>query len=465
MGQSTKTRPPLAAPGIGVPAAVRRLRQEFDGVVHLPGQGDYDELRQSLNPAIDPRPALVAEAAGPADVRAALVTARDHGLPFAVQATGHGTHVPADGGILLKTTRMSTVLIDPDRSTARVGPGALWSDVIAAATPFGLAPLAGSSPEVGVTGYTLGGGLGWLSRAHGFAADSVLRAEVVTADGHVVTASPDSHPDLWWALRGGGANFGVVTSLEFRLHPVARVYAGAAYFATDPGRAAHTLAAYRDWAATAPMQLSTALLLRQMPATAETPEPVRGRRVLVLKAMHAGDAGQARRLLAPLWRTTGPALWEDFAEMSFGQASMGGTAVRHLDLLETLPDPVIATLAEAGGHADAPAQTIEIRHWGGAMADPGPDAGPVGHRSARFSVIINTDVPGLPDALRPYATGGSFLNFLTDPTRTHTAHTPADHRRLRQIKHAYDPANFFRTNLNIAPEPSADPRTPGAAMA
>lgn len=163
-----------------------------------------------------------------------------------VQATGHGTRVPADGGLLLKTSGMATVLVDPDRRIALVGPGARWADVLAAAGPFGLAPLSGSSPTVGVAGYTLGGGVGWLSRRYGFAADNVTRAEVVTADGRIVTARADRNADLFWALRGGGGNFGVVTRLEFRLYPVARVYAGTVTFPAS--RAADLLAWYGEWA-------------------------------------------------------------------------------------------------------------------------------------------------------------------------------------------------------------------------
>ena len=280
------------------------------GTVHQPGDPGYDANRRSLNPAVDARPALVVEAAGAADVRAALAVARRFDLPFSVQATGHGTHVANDGGILVRTGAMASTLVDPDRRIARVGPGARWGSVLAAAAPFGLAPLSGSAPDVGVTGYTLGGGVGWLSRRYGFAADSVLRAEVITADGRTVTASRDSHPDLFWALRGGGGNFGVVTSLEFRLHPVAEVLAGAAYFAAD--RAAETLAWYRDWAATAPDEISTAVLLRRMPDAPEVPAAVRGRRVLVVKVMYAGrDLDRARCLLRPLWDVAGPAIVDE----------------------------------------------------------------------------------------------------------------------------------------------------------
>jgi FAD/FMN-containing dehydrogenase len=222
----------------GVESAVRRLCRELHGPLHRPGDAGYDAGRRTIDPSFEARPALVVEALGAADVRAAVVAAREHDLPFAVQATGHGTRVPCDGGILVRTGAMATVLVDPDRRVAHVGAGARWGDVLAAAAPFGLAPLSGSSPDVGVAGYTLGGGLGWLARRHGFAADSLLRAEVVTAEGGLVTASAEEHPDLLWALRGGGGSFGVVTAMELRLHPVDRVYAGTAFFAIERGGAA-----------------------------------------------------------------------------------------------------------------------------------------------------------------------------------------------------------------------------------
>nr|WP_260408154.1 FAD-binding oxidoreductase [Planomonospora venezuelensis] len=430
----------------------------------MPGEAGYDRARQPLFPAFDPRPALVAEAAGAEDVRSAVLAARELGLPLAVQATGHGTHAPCDGGLLLKTSEMTGVLVDPERRTARVAPGARWGRVLAAAAPFGLAPLSGSSPDVGVTGYTLGGGLGWLARRYGLAADSVLRAEVVTADGRLVTASPGSHPDLFWALRGGGGSFGVVTSLEFRLHPVARVHAGTACFPVE--RAADTLAFYRDWIATAPDELSTAVLLTRMPDTPRTPGAVRGRRVLMVKAMYAGDAGPALRALAPLWRAAGPALLDDLRTVPYAEASMGGTAPRQVNLFHRLPDPVIDALVRAADHEgpSEPVTTVEVRHWGGAMASPGPGAGPAGHRDTSLSVIVDAEAPDLAAALRPYATGGSFLNFLHDTTRTATAYTAADHRRLTEVKAAYDPDGTF--GLGHAIPPAIPPaRRPGGVRA
>jgi FAD/FMN-containing dehydrogenase len=423
------------------------LRQRFAGQVHLPGEPGYDENRRSLNPAVDARPALVVEAANATDVRTAVVTSRALDVPFSVQATGHGTHAANDGGILVRTDNLATALVDPDRRIARVGGGTRWSAVLAAAAPFGLAPLSGSSPAVGVTGYTLGGGVGWLARRYGFAADSVVRAEVVTADGRTVTASADRNPDLFWALRGGGGNFGVVTALDFRLYPVAEVFAGAAYFPADD--AAETLAWYRDWAATAPDELSTAALLRRMPDSPEVPEALRGRRVVMIKAMYAGDADRARCLLRPLWNGAGPVLHDDMRQMRYADAATGGTAARYLDLFPALPDPVLRALV--GAHEDGLASTVEIRHWGGAMAAPGPDAGPVGHRNMPFSVIVDASVPALTAALRPYGSGGSFLNFLADPGRTASAYTPENLRRLRAVKAAYDPDNVFRVGHNITP--------------
>jgi hypothetical protein len=429
-------------------SALRRLRRDFAGAVHLPGEPAYDELRRPLNPLVDPRPAIVAEATSAGDVQAAVLAAREEGLPVAVQATGHGLHRGYDGGLLLDTSAMSTVLVDPGRQVARVGPGATWGQVIHAAAPFGLAPLSGSAPSVGVTGFTLGGGVGWLSRKHGFAADSVVRAEMVTAGGRLISTSAREHPDLFWALRGGGGSFGLVTGLEFRLHPVARVYAGTSYF--DVERAPETLAAYRDWVERAPDELSTAILITRLPDSGEVPPTLRGRRVLALRLMHAGEPSEAERLIEPLRAAAGPALVEGFRSAPYGDVAMGGTPPRHLDLLEELADPVLDFLVEAAGDEGLGISTIEVRHWGGAMAKPAVDAGPVGHRGVPFSVIADAADPALAETLRPHATGGSFLNFLSDTKRTASAYTPGDYARLRSIRAAYDPDDVFRLNHRIA---------------
>ena len=411
--------------------AARRLGRRFTGQVHLPGDDGYDAQRAAFSGAIDPRPAIVAEAQTPADVRAAVVAAREHDLPFAVQATGHGTHVPADGALLLKTGAMAEVLVDPDRRIARVGPGARWGDVIAAAAPLGLAPISGTSTDVGVAGYTLGGGLGWLSRRHGFAADSLLRADVVTADGAIVTACPDRNADLLWALRGGGGNFGVVTALEVRLYPVATVYTGAARYPLE--RAGELLARYRDWAASQPDELTVTVVLT--------------RDAVAVRGLYAGDAAEGERALRPLTEVAGPPLASTWREMGYAESgTIGGTAPRSFERYRDLSDAVIADALDAAREADA----VEVRHWGGAMARPAADAGPVGHRDVPFSITVDGPAEAAARIAR-HATGAAFLNFLKDPARTSDAYTPADYAALRKLKRIYDPENLFSVGHNIAP--------------
>jgi FAD/FMN-containing dehydrogenase len=440
------------------------LRDAFEGPVHGQGDDGYDAARRPWQLKVDPRPALVVEAAGPADVQAAIRTARDGDLPFAVQSTGHGAVPRADGGLLLKTTALDGVAVDPERRVARVAAGATWSAVIAAAAPHGLAPLSGSSPTVGVVGYTLGGGTGWLSRKYGYAADSVLRADVVTADGELVTATADEHPDLFWALRGGGGNFGVVTELEFRLCPVDRVYAGMAMF--DADRAADALSVYREWAADEPDESNTALVAMTVPPVPVFPEELRGRRVLMLRALYIGAPDEAERTLAPLRQAAGEPLLDAFREMPYPETATLGpppvpmaTAMR-IELFDDLSDDVIGLGLGANGLVAG----VEFRHWGGAPARPDAAAGPAGHRDAPFSVVVGAmaedgsqgpalqaAVDKVGDRLARHSTGGTFLNFIGDPARTPSAYTAEDHRRLAAVKREYDPGNFFSSNLNIPP--------------
>jgi FAD/FMN-containing dehydrogenase len=387
----------------------RDLHRTFRGPVYLPGDQAYNAGRATWSGALDQRPAVVAEALNARDVQATVIAAREHALPFAVQATGHGTHAACDGGLLLKTSLMAEVLVDPDRRVARVGPGARMGDIAAAAAPFGLAPVAGSNPTVGVAGFTLGGGFGPLSRRHGFAADNLLRADVVTADGEHLTATADRHADLFWALRGGGGNFGVVTGMEIRLHRVDRVYAGTAHF--DVEHAAATLAFYREWAPTQPAGLTTSIAI--------TPDGL---------AIRAHAVGGAERALRPLYDVAGP--------RRAYEERVTGIAPRHFHLFRDLPD-IAGTTANA----------IEVRYWGGSMTDG--DA-PVGHRHVPFSVTVD----GSAEAAAPLAkqaTGGSFLNFLHDTTRTHTAYTPENYARLQNLKRVYDPESLFSLGHHIAP--------------
>ena len=444
--------------GQGGPGLRAAVRGAVRGAVYQARGEGYDAARRG-NPRVDSRPTATVEARGTGDMRAAVGWARAAGVRVAVQATGHGGDVPADGALLVRTSRMTGVLIDPDRRVARVGPGTRWGEVIDAAAPLGLAPLSGSSADVGVAGYTLGGGLGWLSRRHGFAADSLLRADLVTADGRLVTASRDRHPDLFWALRGGGGNFGVVTSLEFRLYPAATVYAGIAYFGWE--RAADTLARYREWSALEPAALTTAVVL-----VAEPPDPAVPGPALAIRALYLGAADDARRALRPLWDAAGTPVRDGMSERRFAQTrGIPAVAPRNFELAARLPDPLIGDLIHA---VDPAGQTgtaaVEVRHWGGAMAHAGPDAGPVGHRDVPFSVIVNGPAEAAAP-VRAYATGGSFLNFLHDADRTPDAYTPADYRRLREVKRAWDPDNVFGLGRNIPPAAEDRPAAGGRAAA
>src|ERR687898_2353893 len=235
--------------GIGG-SALEALRAGLRGGAYVPGDAGYDEARAAWNLNAHQHPALVVMAAGAADVIAAVRLARDEGLGVGVMATGHGVASPCDGGVLINTSRMKGVRVDPEAQTARVEPGALWADVIPEAQVFGLAGLVGSSPGVGVVGYTMGGGFGWLGRKYGFNADSMREADVVSADGELLRVSTYEHPDLFWGLKGGGGNFGVVTSLEFDLYPLTTVYGGNLFYPME--RAPEVLDAYSKWVRTHP---------------------------------------------------------------------------------------------------------------------------------------------------------------------------------------------------------------------
>jgi FAD/FMN-containing dehydrogenase len=425
------------------------LQQRLRGAVHVPGSPEYDAQRAALNPALDPRPVVVAEAVAPADVQHAVLAARRHDLPLAVQATGHGTLVPSDGGLLVKTTAMAEVLVNPARRVARVGAGARWADVIAAAAPFGLAPVSGSSTSVGVTGYTFGGGLGWLSRKYGMASESLVRADLVTADGRLVTASADRNPDLFWAIRGGGGNFGIATALEFRLHPVSRTYAGTAYFPIS--KAADLLTRFADWSDSGhPDELAASVIVQRTGPGIDQP-------VVAIRGLYAGYAGDAGRALQPLWEVAGEPLLNRWEVTDFtASGGIGGTGPRNFETLHDLPSGVVDAAIAAVTSPDG-ANAIEFRHWGGALARPALDAGPAAHRDWRFSLTIDG-----PDGLfASYATGGSFLNWLHDTSRTHTAFTSSDHALLRALKRSWDPDNALGLVHNITPATATPHRTAG----
>jgi FAD/FMN-containing dehydrogenase len=292
-------------PSTGVTTNLKDLRDRVAGETVLPGDGGWDAARQAWNLSVDQRPAAVVFPETAEEIAAVVEVAAAHGLRVAPQGTGHSAAPigPLEGTILLKTSRMRGVEIDAEANRARVRAGALWGEVVPAAAEHGLAALAGSAKDVGVVGYTLGGGIGWLARRHGLACNSVLAVEAVTADGRIVRAGADDEPDLFWALRGGGGSLAIVTALEFALHPVAELYAGALFWPLE--RAGEVLHTWRELVVAAPDELTSLGRLMQFPPIPEVPEPFRGRAFVLVEAAHCGPEADGAALLQPL-RALGP---------------------------------------------------------------------------------------------------------------------------------------------------------------
>src|SRR5215468_4953055 len=375
------------------------LRTAVTGGVFVPGQDGYDQARQAWNLAVDERPAVVVIAESPADVARAVRFARSREMRIAPQGTGHGSAPlePLGGAILLRTVRMRDVRIDPVARTARAEAGSLWQDVTVPAAGHGLAALAGTSPNVGVTGYTLGGGMGWLARRYGLAANSVTAAEIVTPDCRLRRADADHEPDLFWAVRGAGGSVGVVTALEMRLYAVRELYAGTLFFPIE--RAAEVLKTWRAWTATVPDEVTSVGRILRLPPLPGVPEPLRGRAFALVEAAYLGDAASGAELIQPL-RRLGPDV-DTFA-------TIPAPALQQLNMdsdqpvpnqgdgafLAGFPDAAIdALVAVAGPDADAPLAAIEIRHLGGALARPAPGGGAQAMIDAQYVMFAGDVTP------------------------------------------------------------------------
>jgi hypothetical protein len=452
---------------------IAALAQEVSGPVLTPGDASYAAENATYNLAFAHHPAVIVGAAGPGDVQAAVRFAAAHGLPAAVLTTGHQAIMPADGAMLITTSRMAAVSINARERSARVGAGTRWQQVVNAAAVHGLAPLNGSSPLVGVVGYTLGGGLSpTLGRAYGWAADHVRAIEVVTPDGVLRDVTPATEPDLFWALRGGKSNFGAVTALEFGLFPVRRLYGGGLFFS---GRyAARVLGAYRTFTLNAPDEMATSVALLRLPPLPSVPEPLRGTFTVHVRFSYSGPARAGERLVAPM-RAVAPALIDTLGEMPYSRfAEIHSDPVDPAPFLERsamlrtyTPETVDTLIDLAGPGADCPLAFVELRHLGGALSRPPaiPDA--VGNRDAAFAfwiVAIGTPEDGAAamkyadvvlGRLSPWSTGGKYLNFMSSEDasaqKTRAAYSGVDYERLQAIKAEYDPANMFRLNHNIPP--------------
>ncbi|MFI8527349.1 FAD-binding oxidoreductase [Promicromonospora sukumoe] len=445
------------------------LRAELDGSLVLPGDSGWDDARQAWQLAVDQRPDAVVVAATTADVIATVNAARTAGLRVAAQSTGHNAAPlgPLAGTVLLRTTGLTDISVDPTAATVRVGAGALWGDVTAAAAPHGLAGLAGTAADVGVVGYTLGGGLSWLGRAHGLAANHVVSADVVTADGVLRHVDATSEPELFWALRGGGGSFAVVTALEIGLVRVPELHGGTLFFPLD--RAAEVLEAWRQWTALVPPEVTSLGRLLRFPPVPEIPEPVRGQSFAVVEVVSLLGQTATDHLLAPL-RDLGPVMdtvhpttpveLETIHMDPPGPAPAVGDGFLLTDLTAEALDTFLSV---AGPDADFHLLSTELRHLGGALAPDASTGGAVNGFEARYALFSAALTPDeqtvkathvvldrLRDALRPWTAPVSYLNFAERRGGAPFA-DDATLDRLRRVKDRYDAADVIRGNHPVEP--------------
>jgi FAD/FMN-containing dehydrogenase len=455
-------------------ATLGELEQGLRGELVRPGDAGYDDARAIWNGAHDRRPALIVRCAGVADVMRAVDFARSENLLMAVRGGGHS--IPGfstcDGGVVIDLSAMDAVHVDAERRTAVAQGGCTWADVDHETQAFGLAVTGGLVSTTGIAGFTLGGGIGWLMRKHGLACDNLIAADVVTADGQLVHASEDENPELLWGLRGGGGNFGIATSLEYRLHPVGpMLVAGPIFFAGD--RAEEVLRFYRDWARGLPDELTTLVNLTTAPPAPFLPEAVHGKPVVAVIAVHAGEQEEGRELVQPLKDLGDPiadligvmpytmmqslidALWERGAHNYFRSA-----------YVDELTDEAIAATVAQHAAVPSPQSEIHLQHFGGAVARFGDDHAAFGDRSAQFvlNVIARTPGPeafaasvawarGTAEALAPVSRDGAYTNFMGDAhdERLRDSYGDANFERLVALKRRYDPGNLFQLNQNIRP--------------
>jgi hypothetical protein len=453
--------------------ALRELETSFRGQLIRPGDGSYEEHRKIWNGSIDRRPALIARCAGVADVIAALGLAKRAGLQVAVRSGGHsfpGLSM-CDGGIVIDLSQMRAIRVDPETRTARTQAGALWGDFDHETQAFGLATTGGIVTHTGVAGLTLGGGIGWLQRKHGLTIDQLIGVDLVTAEGELVKASAAENVDLFWGVRGGGGNFGIVTEFEFRLHPVGpTVLAGPIFWPIE--ESPRVLRFYREWIADAPDELMTIVIHRKAPPLDFVPAELHGQLVVAIVCCYAGPLDEGAKVLRPLKDFGSPVL--DLCEPKPYVAHQGmfdpsfphgrWYYMRACDVAE-LTDDVIDITVDHALRMKSPVNTFPIFQLGGAVARVGEDETAFGGRSAGHTFNVNATTVtregfdeerewsrGLWSALEPHHTS-VYVNFLMEEgeERIRQAYGPEKYDRLRSLKRRYDPDNLFRLNQNIVP--------------
>jgi FAD/FMN-containing dehydrogenase len=439
------------------------------GRVVLPEDPNWDEARLGWNLAVDQRPAAVVFPESAEDVTAAVELARAFGLRVTAQGTGHNAAPlgPLDDTVLVKTERMRAIKIDGEAGIARVEAGVRSLELVEAAAQHGLAPLAGSSPDVGVIGYTLGGGLSWFGRKYGLAASSVHAIELVTADGRLVRADHEHEADLFWALRGGGGSFGIVTAVELRLIAVTEAYAGVLWWPIERDR--EVMSAWAELTRhELPDELTTVGRYLRLPPLPDIPEPVRGKSFVVVEVIHLGEPEQADELLAPL-RALGPAM------DTIQRLSTPALNHMHMDpehpvpatgdgmlLRELPPDAVDEIIRTAGARASSPLVSLEMRQLGGELGRTQPGNGALASIDANYALYavgiaptaeaaaqVRAHVEAVGDAVRPWVDDQAYLNFAETRRNPQTLWSESAHQRLRRIKATVDPDNLIRSNQPV----------------
>jgi FAD/FMN-containing dehydrogenase len=444
--------------------AVAALRERLREIV-APGDPSWDAARQAWNTAADQRPVAVAYPRDAGEVAAIIRVARHHGLRVAPQGTGHNAPPLGDlaDAVLLRTDRMRDVLIDPGARIARVGAGVLWEEVTAPAAEHGLVALHGSSPNVGVVGYSLGGGIGWLVRSHGIAANSVTAIELVTGRGEMVRADAEREPELFWALRGGGGDHGVVTAMEFRLYPLRTAYAGWLIWPWE--RSEEVLEAWADWTAGAPEEITSVGRIMQIPDVPFVPEPLRGRDIVALEFAYTGPDERGAELVRP-FRDLGPEMdtvttipAPDLVRLHQDpeppMPGMGGHVM--IDRIDRQAVRTFAALTGPG--SGSPIVSSEIRHLGGAAGRPAPGGGVLSHREGEGAVFV-LGIPMGPDhaamlaaeitrveaAMGRFGHGRLYRNFTEARANPGSFHADDAIARLRAVRRRLDPDGVIRSN-------------------
>lgn len=456
--------------------AAQGLQQQMRGQVILPDDQDYDEARRVWNGMIDKYPALIARCTGVADVIAAVKFAREHDLLVAVRGGGHNVagHATCDGGLVIDLSPMKGIHVDPDKRIALVQGGVTWGELDRETQVFGLAAPGGVVSTTGVAGLTLGGGMGWLRRKHGLTIDNLLSVNLVTANGEYLTASENENAELFWGLRGGGGNFGIVTSFEFRLHPVGpMVMVCRLWYPVEDAK--ELLPKWRDFMQDAPEELSSTAYLWSVPAVPDFPEAYHGKRVVILGAVYSGSVEEGERITRPLREMgtplldlSGPTPWTTL-QQGFDSFFPAGQRQYYFKsrYLKNLDDETINALIPRGANPPSPAILVVIWHNGGAMRRVDPEKTAFMGRDATylFSVDAIWDDPSETEAvlaysraylaeMEPYSTGGLYVNFpgLGEEGEQLVRDVYGAHyNRLVALKTQYDPTNLFRLNQNIKP--------------